>query len=138
MSDPFRIVKIETRRHIGSTSCCTVFKPPCSGDGSRSGDTVQHARTKTATRSWFHFFAIGCCCIESEGGALVDSLEALSVLHRHEELLSQVLEGFVAGQIQAVKTEKKKGGKNDRFTVKILINKIKFFNLLCAEAGYQV
>lgn len=45
--------------------------------------------------------------IRSEGGALVDSLETLSVLHRHEEFLSQVLEGFVAGQIQAVKTDKK-------------------------------
>lgn len=53
-SDPSRSVKIETRRHIGSTSCCTVFKPPCSGDGSRSGVAVQHACTKTATRSWLH------------------------------------------------------------------------------------
>lgn len=53
------------------------------------------------------------CWIQSVGGALVDSLKALSVLHRHEEFLSQVLEGFITGQIQAVKTEKKKKKKGE-------------------------
>ena len=39
---------------------------------------------------------------------LVDPLEALRVLHSHEEFLSQVLEGVVGGQIQAVETGKRR------------------------------
>lgn len=46
-----------------------------------------------------------CCCVQL---VLVDPLEALSVLYSHEEFLSQVLEWFVAGQIQAVETGKQK------------------------------
>lgn len=42
--------------------------------------------------------------MQSEAAILVDSLEALRVLHSHEEFLSQVLKGFVSGQIQAVET----------------------------------
>lgn len=40
--------------------------------------------------------------MQSEAAALVDALEALRVLHSHEEFLSQVLKGFVSGKIQAV------------------------------------
>lgn len=46
--------------------------------------------------------------MQSEAAILVDSLEALRVLHSHEEFLSQVLKGFVSGQIQAVETRGKK------------------------------
>lgn len=45
--------------------------------------------------------------MQSEAAILVDSLEALRVLHSHEEFLSQVLKGFVSGQIQAVETRGK-------------------------------
>lgn len=77
--------------------------------------TCSH-RTATAaglTSLWLFFFCVffffcivgwldavtGCCF-----SFLVDPLEALRVLHSHEEFLSQVLEGVVSGQVQAVET----------------------------------
>lgn len=45
--------------------------------------------------------------MQSETDILVDPLEALRVLHSHEEFLSQVFKRFVSRQIQAVETGKK-------------------------------
>lgn len=51
-------------------------------------------------------FFIYCRLVRCSHGLLflVDPLEALCVLHSHEEFLSQVLEGVVSGQVQAVET----------------------------------
>jgi len=61
--------------------------------------------------------------MQSEAAALVHALEALRVLHSHEEFLSQVLKGFVSGKIQAVETGGEKNGiasyKNSTFGFKM-------------------
>lgn len=69
----------------------------------------QHSRTATATLftspldSDVSLSSVGW---DAAPDALVDALEALGVLHRHEEFLSQVIEGLVGRQIQAVEAAK--------------------------------
>lgn len=70
----------------------------------------------------FLFSFIGWLDASQEAAVLVDPLEALRVLHSHEEFLSQVLKWFVSGQVQAVETEDKK----KKFDY-IKINKNKYF-----------
>lgn len=74
--------------------------------------TCSH-RTATAaglTSLWLFFFCVfffNCRLVGCSHGLLfflVDPLEALRVLHSHEEFLSQVLEGVVSWQVQAVET----------------------------------
>lgn len=56
--------------------------------------------------------------MHSEAASLIDALEALCVLHSHEEFLSQVLKRVVSRQIQAVEA----GGE------KCLIGKLRKMN----------
>lgn len=119
---PTRTKTIQRRRHIGSRKKSLFSpKPPCCGGGSLSGVTVQQ-------NCYSNSFSDPCGLQLSSapvGGwdtvrdVLVDPLEALRVLHRHEEFLSQVFEWLVSRQVQAVKTGEKKhpGQRLDRFPV---------------------
>lgn len=111
--------KIWRRRNIGFGELLYSFQTAVLWyvDDSQTGITVRHIRTELLHQPVWHpcrflsclvWFSFSLVKVGSVLSALVDSLEALCVFHRHEELLSQVVEGLVGWQIQTVETEAKK------------------------------
>lgn len=101
---PTRAKKIQRHRHIGSIKSLYSLEPLLWG-----WFALRHYSTTELLQQLFSY-PCGCVCFALVGGldvvqdVLVDPLEALRILHRHEEFLSQVFKRLVSRQIQAVKT----------------------------------